>query len=80
MTQYARVKSVLEEADKPLSLFQIRRRIRESFNRIDSECAISARIREVRHDLLTEGKTIASERVGAGKHYHVYWIAQTGRA
>lgn len=76
MTQYARVKAVLEGATKPLSIFQIQKKIRRAFDRIDSECAISARIREIRRDLHPDGKTIHSERVGSGKHYHIYWVTR----
>lgn len=76
MTQYARVKAVLLGAEKPLSIFQIQKRIRKAFDRIDSECAISARIREIRQELHSDGKTIHSERVGSGRHYHVYWVTR----
>jgi len=50
-SQYDRVLAVLKAAAKPLSLFEIREAITARFERMDSEAAISARIRDIRHDL-----------------------------
>lgn len=75
MTQYFRVKSVIEGADKPLTLHEISKRIVATFRTRDAETAISARIRDIRHDLHTHGKTILSERVSPKKHHHKYWLA-----
>lgn len=74
MSQYARVKSVLERASRPLALYEIHEAIRLMYQTFDAETAISARIRDIRHDLEREGKTIWSARVGHGKHHHHYRI------
>lgn len=75
MTQQRRVKAVLEAASQPLTLHQIGEEIRQKFDSWDAETAISARIRDLRHDLESHGKTILSKRAGPGKHHHCYWIA-----
>ena len=75
MTQYARVLSVLRDESEPQSLFQIRNRIKKVHNRVDSECAISARIRDIRRELMRDGFTVESRRAGPGKSYHIYWIS-----
>lgn len=78
MTQQDRVKAVLEEAATPLTLQQIGQIIRQKFRICDAETAISARIRDIRHALLAEGRTVLSERVSPLKHHHKYWIAPVG--
>lgn len=75
MTQYARVKAVLEATKKPLALHEIGRISRRMHQVRDAETAISARIRDIRHDLESEGKTILSTPAARDKKYHKYWIA-----
>lgn len=75
MTQYSRVKQVIESSDRPLTLHEIAKRIWSEFRKRDAETAISARIRDIRYDLELEGKTILSERVSPKKHHHKYWLS-----
>ncbi len=75
MTQYSRVKAILEEAEKPLTLHQIGKEVWKKFGLRDAETAISARVRDIRHDIHIDGKTILSERVSPKKQHHRYWIA-----
>lgn len=77
MGQKARVKAVLEDARRPLALHEIGTAIYRRFRTRDAETAISARIRDLRHDLELEGATIHSERAGPGKCHHVYRIVNT---
>lgn len=76
MSQYDRVKAVLQAATKPLALCEIRRRILMRFSVSDSEAAISARIRDIRHDLQKEGFTVASQRAAPGVSNPVYWLTR----
>lgn len=50
-SQYDRVLAVLKAAVQPMSLFEIKEAISARFERMDSEAGISARIRDIRHDL-----------------------------
>lgn len=75
MTQYARVKAVLQKARKPLALHEIRERILRQFKHMDAETAISARIRDIRRDLELEGQTVMSRRAGIGKAHHLYFLS-----
>lgn len=77
MSQYARVKHVLERASRPLALHEIHEAIRLKYQAFDAETAISARIRDIRHDLEREGKTIFSCRAGHGKAHHIYQIVHS---
>lgn len=75
MSQYQRVKAVLERARKPLALHDIAARIWRDFSVRDSEAAISARIREIRHDLVANGRgTVIGVRAGPDKAHHIYAI------
>lgn len=76
MTQYAHVKAVLEQAKRPLALFQISSEITKKFNVRHAETAISARIREIRQDIIREGRTIHSKRKSKRDAYHVYAIVK----
>jgi hypothetical protein len=72
MSQLNRVKIVLAEADNSLSLWEIKERIQAVFGQIDSEAAISARIRDIRAvmEKMDEG-TILGIRV-EGKAWQRY--------
>mgnify|MGYP006189386605 CR=1 FL=1 len=73
MSQYSRVKTVLELADRPLALHHIGS-ISFKMHRVrDAETAISARIRDIRRDLEQRGKTIVSSPA-KGKRHHLYRI------
>lgn len=73
VTQYQRVKTILSKADRPLALFEIAAMIRLEFGRYDSDAAISARIRDIRHDLEKSNQgTIAGKIAGKGKHHYIY--------
>lgn len=62
-SQYDRVLAVLKAAAQPLSLFEIRQAIMARFERMDSEAGISARIRDIRHDLeKAQAGTICARR------------------
>ncbi|WP_074829754.1 MULTISPECIES: hypothetical protein [Pseudomonas] len=74
MTQYARVLAVLEGAEKPLALFEINERIEARFNRKDSEAAISARIRDIRHDLELKNAGSVSSAKAKGAQWCRYWL------
>lgn len=77
LSQYQRVKKVLEDADAPLALFQIREKILERFVQTDSDSAISARIRDIRHDLDQDKLgTIINHRV-PGKAYVRYELVRS---
>lgn len=73
-TQYAHVRYVLEHSRRALAIHEIGGRIWRRFEVRHADTAISARIRELRHDLETEGKTVVSRRAGPGKAHHVYSI------
>lgn len=74
MGQYDRVKEVLQRTERPLPLHSIHDEIRHHFGVLDSEAAISARIRDIRHDLEKSGEgTVYSERVPE-KAYHRYRV------
>lgn len=74
MGQYERVQKVLTDTREPLALHQIRVAILHEFDKSDSEAAISARIRDIRHDLEhNETGTVWSERVD-GKSYYRYRV------
>ena len=70
-SQYARVLAVLESAANPLSLFEIKDAILARFKLTDSEAAISARIRDIRHNSVTG--TVNSLRQ-PGKSWFRYWV------
>ncbi len=77
MSQYQRVEAVLRDTEKPLALHEIHAAIRARFEVFDSEAAISARIREIRHDLESQGRgTVHSEPV-SGKAYWRYRVLAT---
>lgn len=74
MTQRIRVKEILETADTALALFEIKERIFQVFRRIDSEAAISARIRDLRREMELLGSgTIIGARA-AGKAWQRYQL------
>lgn len=77
MSQYTRVEAVLRETSKPLALHQIHEEIRLKYGVLDSEAAISARIREIRHALeQSGGGTVHSVPVD-GKAYLRYQVIAT---
>lgn len=77
MSQYTRVEAVLRDTSKPLALHDIHEQIRRRYDVLDSEAAISARIREIRHALeASGGGTVHSEGV-QGKAYLRYRIIAT---
>lgn len=77
MSQYARVEAVLRATSRPLALHQIHEAIRMRYGLLDSEAAISARIREIRHNLETSGGgTVVTEPV-EGKAYLRYRVHAT---
>lgn len=79
MSQYKRVKAVLECANKPLALHEIGK-ISYQMHRVrDAETAISARIRDLRHDLEREGKTIWSAPASRTKKHHLYQIVSLAK-
>ena len=80
MGQKARVRSVLEEANRPLALHEIGNRIARKFRTRDAETAISARIRELRYEMEKDGLTIHSERAGPGKQHHLYRVVNARKA
>lgn len=77
MGQKARVLAVLACAAAPLALHEIREQILDRFRVSDAETAISARIRELRHELARDGRTIVSVRA-CGKQHHLYQISSAG--
>lgn len=80
MSQYERVKLVLQETEKPLALHHIHAAIRERFSAFDSEAGISARIRDIRHDMERAGTgTVYTERV-EGKSYLLYQVKTVAHA
>ncbi|HEX8590670.1 hypothetical protein [Pseudomonas sp.] len=74
MTQLTRVKSILEAADTALALFEIKDRIFQVFQRIDSEAAISARIRDLRQEMERVGSGTITGARAAGKAWQRYRI------
>ncbi len=77
LSQYMRVKQVLEKAERPLALFEIRGRIRQLFFVMDSDAAISARIRDIRHDLeFSREGTILGQKAGTKKAYYLYALVK----
>lgn len=74
--QYDHVMRVLEGSRRPLAIHEIGARVRARFNVQHADTAISARIREIRRDLETKGRTVLSRRAGPGKAHHVYAIGQ----
>lgn len=75
-SQYTHVKKVLEKSRRPLAIHEIGACIKARFRVQHADTAISARIREIRRDLATEGRTVLSRRAGPGKAHHVYAIGQ----
>lgn len=76
-SQYIRVKKVLEQAERPLALFEIQTRIKLIFGAMDSDAAISARIRDIRHDLQARNEgTILGQKAGPDKAYHLYVLVK----
>lgn len=68
--QHGRTYMVLRDSDAWLHLHEIRQAILERFGTMDSEPAISARIREIRRE---DGVNIASHEVPGGRSKaHVY--------
>lgn len=74
-TQYQHVKAILEKSRRALAIHEIGARIFSRFGVRHADTAISARIRDIRHDLAAEGRTVLSREAGRGKKHHVYWIA-----
>jgi len=80
MSQYQRVEETLRATLRPLALHQIHEAIRTRYGVLDSEAAISARIREIRHALEVSGEgTVATEPV-EGKAYLRYRIHVTAQS
>lgn len=77
--QYDHVKKVLERSRRPLAVHEIGNRIANVFKVRHADTAISARIREIRRDLETEGRTILSKRAAPDKAHHVYSIGHLAR-
>lgn len=76
-SQYIRVKKVLEQAERPLALFEIQTRIKHIFGVMDSDAAISARIRDIRHDMQQKNEgTILGQKAGPNKCYHLYVLVK----
>ena len=76
-SQYIRVKKVLEQAERPLALFEIQARIKLIFKKMDSDAAISARIRDIRHDMQTKNEgTILGQKAGPEKSYYLYTMVK----
>lgn len=75
MTQYQHVLSVLKRSRRALAIHEIGQKIVRRFEVRHADTAISARIRDIRHDLAAEGRTVLSREAGRGKKHHVYWIA-----
>lgn len=77
MSQYTRVEQVLRDTSKPLALHEVHEHIRLRFGVLDSEAAISARIREIRQALeASGGGSVHSEGV-QGKAYLRYRVIAT---
>lgn len=77
-TQYDRVLKILESSEVALTLNQIHRAIRHRFKKTDAETAISARIRDIRHDYEALHKgSIIGRRVAPGKYHHEYQLQLT---
>ncbi|MBX9755847.1 MAG: hypothetical protein K2X80_13915 [Pseudomonadaceae bacterium] len=76
MTQYERVLAVLDRSAVPLALHEIKDAILARFEQMDSEAGISARIRDIRHDL--EGRKAGTvEAVRApGRAWYRYFVAR----
>lgn len=74
MTQYQRVKAVLEKAAKPLAIHQISQISFRLHGVRDADTAVSARIREIRRDLEPDGKTVFGRPASRHKRHHVFQI------
>lgn len=74
MTQLIRVKQVLETAEQALALFEIKDRIFQVFRRVDSEAAISARIRDLRHQMELHGTGTITGVRAEGRAWQRYRI------
>lgn len=77
MSQYTRVEDVLRETSRPLALHQIHEAIRMKYGVLDSEAAISARIREIRHALEQSGGGTVHSVPVEGKAYLRYQVIAT---
>lgn len=77
MGQYARVEAVLRETSEPLALHQIHEAIRMKYGLLDSEAAISARIREIRQALEKSGGGTVHSVPVEGKAYLRYRVLAT---
>lgn len=77
MSQYARVQKVLESTKAPLALHEIHEAIRIQFGVLDSEAAISARIREIRHAVEVAGAGYIHTERAEGKAYLRYRLIQS---
>lgn len=75
-TQYDHVKAILEGSRQALAIHDISKAIWQRFRVRHADTAISARIRELRHDLAVKGKTIVSHRAAPDKCHHVYAISK----
>lgn len=74
MNQSKRVEQVLRDTLRPLALHEIHSAIRARYGISDSEAAISARIREIRHELEKSATgTVLSVPV-TGKKYLRYRV------
>ena len=73
-TQYDHVKAVLQSSRRALAIHEIGQKIWKRYEVRHADTAISARIREIRKDLESEGKTIFSHRASETKHHHLYYI------
>ena len=77
MTQYQRVLAVLEASSIPMALFEIKQAILARFEQLDSEAGISARIRDIRHELEAQNTgTIESVRE-PHKAWHRYKVRRS---
>ncbi len=74
MGQYARVEAVLRKTGKPLALHEIHDEILTRYGVLDSEAAISARIREIRQALEKSGGGTVHSVPVEGKAYLLYRV------
>lgn len=78
-TQYAHVLAILERSRRAVAIHEIGQRIFSRYRVRHADTAISARIREIRRDLETQGRTVISHRASPKKAHHVYAIGQLSR-
>lgn len=77
-SQKARVLAVLQASDVPLALFEIRDRIEAQFMQFDSDAAISARIRDIRHELEVESCGTVGRVQVPGRSWCRYQLVRNG--